>query len=57
MIYEKRRAVYELCKRHGVLILEDKPHGAPRFEGEDVPTIKSMDEDGIVTALEHFGIL
>ncbi len=45
---EKRRAVYELCKQHGVLILEDNPYGALRFEGEDVPTIKSMDKDGIV---------
>lgn len=45
---EKRKAVYELCKKYGVLILEDNPYGALRFEGEDVPTIKSLDEDGIV---------
>lgn len=45
---EKRKAVYELCKKYGVLILEDNPYGALRFEGEDVPTIKSLDTDGIV---------
>lgn len=45
---EKRKAVYELCKKYGVLILEDNPYGALRFAGEDVPTIKSLDEDGIV---------
>ena len=45
---EKRKAVYELCKKYGVLILEDNPYGALRFAGSDVPTIKSMDTDGIV---------
>jgi 2-aminoadipate transaminase len=30
------------------MILEDNPYGELRFAGEDIPTIKSMDEDGIV---------
>ncbi|MBE6551924.1 MAG: PLP-dependent aminotransferase family protein [Ruminococcaceae bacterium] len=45
---EKRKAVYTLAKKYGVMILEDNPYGELRFAGEDVPTIKSMDEDGIV---------
>lgn len=45
---EKRKAIYALCKQYGVLILEDNPYGMLRFEGEDVPNIKSMDKDGIV---------
>ncbi len=44
----KRRAVYALAKRYGVLILEDNPYGDLRFSGENLPTIKSLDEDGIV---------
>ncbi len=48
MSLEKRKAVYELCKKYGVLILEDNPYGEIRFSGEDIPTIKSMDTDGIV---------
>ena len=48
MSLEKRKAVYELAKKHGVYILEDNPYGELRFAGEDVPTIKSFDEDGIV---------
>ncbi len=48
MSLEKRRAVYELAKKYGVLILEDNPYGDIRFAGEPLPTIKSMDEDGIV---------
>ena len=48
MSLQKRKAVYELCKKYGVLILEDNPYGEIRFSGEDIPTIKSMDTDGIV---------
>ena len=45
---EKRKAVYALAKQYGVMILEDNPYGELRFAGDDVPTIKSLDEDGIV---------
>lgn len=45
---EKRRAIYALAKKYGVMILEDNPYGELRFAGENVPTFKSMDEDGIV---------
>ena len=45
---EKRHAIYELAKKYGVLILEDNPYGELRVSGEDVPAIKSFDEDGIV---------
>jgi len=45
---EKRRAIYELAKKYGTMILEDNPYGETRFEGEHIATIKSMDTDGIV---------
>lgn len=48
MSLAKRVAVYELCKKYGVLILEDNPYGELRFRGEALPSIKSMDTDGIV---------
>lgn len=48
MSLEKRKAAYELAKKYGVLILEDNPYGELRFAGEEIPTIKSFDEDGIV---------
>lgn len=48
MSLEKRKAVYALAKKYNVLILEDNPYGDLRYEGEYIPTIKSMDEDGIV---------
>lgn len=48
MSLARRKAVYELCVQHDVVILEDNPYGELRFRGEDIPTIKSMDTEGIV---------
>lgn len=48
MSLEKRRAVYQLAQKYGVLIIEDNPYGDLRYSGEDLPAIKSFDEDGIV---------
>lgn len=54
MSLKKRKAVYELAKKYGVLILEDNPYGEIRFAGENLPNIKSMDEDGIVVYAGSF---
>ncbi|MDR2908383.1 MAG: PLP-dependent aminotransferase family protein [Oscillospiraceae bacterium] len=43
-----RRGLYELAVRYNVPILEDDPYGDLRFEGEALPTIKSMDKEGLV---------
>lgn len=48
MSFEKRKAVYELAKKYGVLILEDNPYGRLRFAGEPIPSIKTLDKDGLV---------
>lgn len=48
MSLEKRQAVYALAKQYGVLILEDNPYGELRVQGEGLPAIKSMDDEGIV---------
>lgn len=48
MSLEKRKKLYALAKQYGVLILEDNPYGDLRVAGEALPSIKSMDEDGIV---------
>lgn len=57
MSLEKRKAVYELAKKYGLLILEDNPYGDLRVSGEDVPPIKSFDEDGIVIYAGSFSKL
>ncbi len=48
MPLEKRKAVLELAKKYNVVILEDNPYGELRFAGQEIPTIKSLDKDGIV---------
>ncbi len=48
MSLEKRKRLYELAKQNDLLILEDDPYGNLRVEGDFVPSIKSMDKDGIV---------
>lgn len=48
MSYEKRKKVYELACKYDTLILEDNPYGDLRFDGDDIPTIKSLDTEGRV---------
>ena len=52
--YKKRVMIYELARKYGLMILEDNPYGELRFAGEDIPTIKSMDTDGIVIYCSTF---
>lgn len=54
MSLEKRKALYELAKKHNIIILEDNPYGDLRVSGEYVPSIKSFDEDGIVIYVGSF---
>ena len=54
MSLEKRLAVLELAKKYGVVILEDNPYGELRFAGEDIPTIKSLDSEGLVIYCSSF---
>ena len=51
---EKRRRMLELARQYGVLILEDNPYGDLRFEGENVPAIKSMDDGEVVVYAGSF---
>lgn len=51
---EKRKKIYELCKQYGVIIIEDNPYGELRFAGEEIPTIKSMDTEGLVVYCGSF---
>lgn len=51
---ERRRRIYEIACRFDLLIIEDDPYGLLRFEGEPVPPIKSLDQDGRVAYLGSF---
>ena len=48
MSLEKRKKVLALAEKYDFYILEDNPYGKLRFQGEDIPTIKSMDKEGRV---------
>jgi 2-aminoadipate transaminase len=54
MSLKKRKAVLELAKKYEIVILEDNPYGELRFRGKDIPTIKSMDKDGLVVYCSSF---
>ena len=51
---EKRKRMYRLALENNLVILEDDPYGNLRVEGEPVPSIKSMDTDGIVVYAGSF---
>ena len=48
MSVEKRKALYEIDRDNGIFIIEDNPYGELTFDGVKLPTIKSMDEAGVV---------
>lgn len=51
---ERRHALLRLAQRHRVLILEDDPYGELRFRGEALPSLASLDTEGVVIQLGTF---
>ncbi|WNM27310.1 PLP-dependent aminotransferase family protein [Demequina capsici] len=45
---ERRPQVLEICRRHGVLVLEDNPYGLLGFDREPMPALRSMDDEGVI---------
>jgi 2-aminoadipate transaminase len=41
---ERRRRLVELADQYGVPIIEDDPYGQLRFEGENLPSVVSLDD-------------
>ena len=54
MSLARRRRLVELAVEHECVILEDTPYRELRYEGERIPTIKSLDTDGRVIHLGSF---
>lgn len=42
---ERRKKLVELADRYGVPIVEDDPYGRLRYEGDDLPSVLSLDAD------------
>lgn len=52
--WERRRHVYELACAHDLLVIEDDAYGRLRYDGEPVPAIKTLDEEGRVIYMCSF---
>lgn len=51
---ERRQQLVELANRYNKVIIEDNPYGELRYEGNLVPSIKSLDTEGRVVFLGTF---
>ena len=51
---EKRKKIYEIAKKYRIVVIEDNPYGELRFAGKEIPTIKSMDTEGLVVYCGSF---
>ncbi len=45
---DRRQQVIEICRRHDLLIVEDNPYAQIRFEGDPVPPLRALTDDGII---------
>jgi DNA-binding transcriptional MocR family regulator len=46
--YERRVRLVAVCREAGIPILEDNPYGMLRFEGDPVPSLRSMDPENVI---------
>ena len=53
MSLERRRRLVELAREQELLVLEDNPYGLLRYEGEPLPTLRSLDGGDLVIYLGH----
>jgi 2-aminoadipate transaminase len=51
---ERRHHLIELSRRYHVPIVEDDPYGELRFEGDSLPPLRALDQDGGVLYLGTF---
>jgi len=48
---ERRKTLYSIAARYGLIVVEDDPYGALRYAGKTIPPVKSLDSEGIVIYL------
>jgi DNA-binding transcriptional MocR family regulator len=57
MTLQRRQALLDVAAHHGVLIVEDDPYWELRYEGSQVPRIKSLDAGDLVIHIGTFSKL
>lgn len=51
---ENRKGIVKLCKEYGTVIIEDDPYGRLRYDGAQIPPLKTFDDSGIVVYITSF---
>ncbi|MCM1368433.1 MAG: PLP-dependent aminotransferase family protein [Roseburia sp.] len=51
---ENRKDILRLCEKYGTIIIEDDPYGRLRYDGADVPPLKTFDKSGSVVYVTSF---
>ena len=51
---ERRKAFMEVVNKYDLAVVEDNPYGELRYEGEILPSLKSLDTKGLVMFLGTF---
>ena len=46
MVAERRRELLELAREFDLIVVEDNPYGMLRFEGEPLPTLAALEQEG-----------
>lgn len=49
LVLAKRRAVVELAERYGFYVIEDVPYRKLRYQGEDLPLLRSLGASRVIT--------
>ncbi len=57
MSLERRRHLVQLASERELLVLEDNPYGLLRYEGEQLPTLHSLDQEFVIYASTFSKIL
>ena len=51
---ERREKFMEIINKYGVPAIEDNPYGDLRFKGDYLPSLKSMDTEGLIVYFGSF---
>jgi len=54
MSLPRRRRLLETASRYGIPVVEDHAYAELRYEGEELPALKALDEEGLVIHLGTF---
>lgn len=45
---DRRRRLVDVCRSHGIPIVEDDPYGMLRFQGAAIPSLRSIDPENVI---------